>query len=1027
MENCLREITNYLWAQSWQIAILTVIIAAVSLLLNNKSAHIRYLLWLILLAKCFVPPLLTVPLAVLPQEQFARPIMETVANNIPMVFVETTETLAHEPVTLPVVELETTIFDKFAAVTMSQGLGALWILGVVVFVLTAGMKAIRLNHWLKHARKPLAINLQKGIKDLFAELGEEKFPKVWLVDGIGQPFVWGLLRGSIYLPTDFAEIEAKEHRRGILSHELSHVIRFDAAVNLLQIIAQAVFWFHPLIWWANKKIRGEREKCCDEMAIAGLGTKARDFSTAIVNILTAEHNSTLPVPSLAVAGPVKNIEDRIKTIMNPNKKFYKRPTVLAAITILLLAIITVPTTLALISKPAEKTTAQGFVENDSMRVYQVSRKVSDFPEVEDFSTPESAYATIMRDYLATGASDAEWSKISTWKSKDTKRKTVLPEVAQDYLNARIVEVRIFKERSARVIAEMKENGVTGYDQRTLFFHKGRWLNSGQDGLAPTLEAARDTFARKCARLNKIDSERLGEPVAERWNRPPVSDPEAYLKPYIDFLKKEGREPHAFMMKAFKKHQLVVMGEIHRRPQYWAFNTELIRDPSFAKTVGTIYMELPSNHQNNIDNFLTQNTCEKEIVIRMLRDFFELGWPCKPTLDFFVAVWQENQKLPTDKKLRIRLVDMQRPWEKIQERKDWQQYAVDRDLFMAQNILKDRQSYKDKRNGFFIVGMAHAMEGLYFADQKTPRKSAGWHLKQALGEQLFTVFQHAPVETNKGRVSGRLALGLIDTAFAQLSDRPVAFMLQKGPFGKLPFDGMPDFNVYGSFRDGYDACLYLIPLEDEIHSPLIDGFYSDDFMPEIDRRYRLMFGKTLFSDIDMPTPERVIKRQAYCGQLRKWARILGPENAWHYGDDWKTKTQKEHLANVQREELTTELDKIVQGIKQIDPVTYTWRTWEEKFGFNYQAASGYDAMYTWWCKVIKKHPFESVKYGDLDRNSQGLPKIRVTTTLQGGITLSKEFVFRYIPQGDKWQARVGLDFHLDPKWKDFPKNRKISLP
>ena len=137
-----------------------------------------------------------------------------------------------------------------------------------------------------------------------------------------------------------------------------------------------------------------------------------------------------------------------------------------------------------------------------MRVYEVNKRVCDFPEGEDLSTPEAAYATIMRDYMATGASDAEWSKISTRKMTGTKRRKVSPEVAQNYLNARIVEVRVFKERTARVLAEMQEKGTIGYDQRSLFFHNGRCLNSGHDGLTPTLDASRKTLARKSDRIHK---------------------------------------------------------------------------------------------------------------------------------------------------------------------------------------------------------------------------------------------------------------------------------------------------------------------------------------------------------------------------------------------------------------------------------------------------------------------------------------------------------------------------------------------
>jgi len=181
-------------------------------------------------------------------------------------------------------------------------------------------------------------------------------PKVWLLDGIGQPFVWGLLHGSIYLPADFVKVNSAEHRRDVLGHELSHILRFDAAVNILQIIAQAIFWFHPFVWWANRKIRAEREKCCDEMAIAHLGAIVKDYSSAIVNILISEHESTQPVPSLAVAGPVKNIEERIKTMLRPGKKFYKRPSLIAVIIVLLLGTLLVPTALMLTARAETKPT-----------------------------------------------------------------------------------------------------------------------------------------------------------------------------------------------------------------------------------------------------------------------------------------------------------------------------------------------------------------------------------------------------------------------------------------------------------------------------------------------------------------------------------------------------------------------------------------------------------------------------------------------------------------------------------------------
>jgi len=340
------------------------------LALKNKSAHVRYLLWLIVLAKCLVPPLFAIPLAVLPQDKMPEP---TLISNVEMLAanVEMEDTVTSEPLALPSLPITSpTIMERLARVTARQWLGFGWIVGGAAFLLFALVKALRTNYWLWRQRKQLPAEARTGIENLFTSLDLKTFPKVWFVEGIGQPFVWGLLRGSIYLPANFVKVNSEEHRRGVLSHELSHILRFDAVVNILQIIAQAVFWFHPFVWWANKKIRAEREKCCDEMAIARLGAKAKDYSSAIVNILISEHESTRPVPSLAVAGPVKNIEERIKTMLRPGKRFYKRPSLLAAITVLLVAFSTVPTAFVLCARsetkaavpPLHKAVANGNLE-----------------------------------------------------------------------------------------------------------------------------------------------------------------------------------------------------------------------------------------------------------------------------------------------------------------------------------------------------------------------------------------------------------------------------------------------------------------------------------------------------------------------------------------------------------------------------------------------------------------------------------------------------------------------------------------
>jgi len=331
---------NYLFAQSWQIALLAAIVGLISFALQNRSAHIRYLLWLIVLAKCLVPPLLTVPLAVLP-ERSSSPSVALL--DLPQ---------EHSTPEVPVLADGAPKPRESARAMPStrELIAAAWMAGVLIFLFWVGGRAIRYTAWLRERRKPLPPVLQKSIQELSLGFKFRRWPRIWLVEDISQPFVWGMLRGSVYLPADFVGLSGSDRQRSILAHELSHIARFDAGVNLLQVLVQAVYWFHPLVWWANRKIRQEREKCCDETAVAHLNAPPEHYTEAIVDALAAERRSAHPIPSLAIVGSVRDIEERIKTMLRPGKRFYKRPSLIAASTVLLAAFWTVPTTLVLTAR-----------------------------------------------------------------------------------------------------------------------------------------------------------------------------------------------------------------------------------------------------------------------------------------------------------------------------------------------------------------------------------------------------------------------------------------------------------------------------------------------------------------------------------------------------------------------------------------------------------------------------------------------------------------------------------------------------
>lgn len=400
-------VLEILGAQSVHITVVFLIAAALGFVFRNASAHWHYLIWSLVVIKCFVPPFMTIPMAVLPADDAPQVQQATQAVPISAAASEG-KTASPEPVTTSPQKTsihdssyftpskgglaqETAAIDTTAAPRQQPpakgqtqagvlenlkkyaGAGyllAVWLAGVAVTLGVIVAKATGLSAWLKRERHQAGAGLERDVYQMLETSGVKVRPGLWLVSGISQPFVWGLGRGAIYLPANFAEAKNPQHRRQVIMHETAHVIRFDAFANSLQLLAQAMFWFHPLVWWANAIIRRQREKCCDEMAIAMLRSTPRQYTSAIVDVLVSEYESSQAVPTLAVAGPVKNIEDRIKTVLAPGKKFRSRPGAFAVITFLIAAAVLIPTTLALRTRTPEAAEQMAATDNTENSKYR---------------------------------------------------------------------------------------------------------------------------------------------------------------------------------------------------------------------------------------------------------------------------------------------------------------------------------------------------------------------------------------------------------------------------------------------------------------------------------------------------------------------------------------------------------------------------------------------------------------------------------------------------------------------------------
>ena len=126
------------------------------------------------------------------------------------------------------------------------------------------------------------------------------------------PAVIGWLRPVVLLPASALTGLTPLQLDALLAHELAHVRRYDYLVNLLQIAIETLLFYHPAVWWVSRRVRDEREHCCDDVAVAACGD-AHFYAAALLGM--ERLRSPLPVLSFAATGG--SLVGRVRRLMTP--------------------------------------------------------------------------------------------------------------------------------------------------------------------------------------------------------------------------------------------------------------------------------------------------------------------------------------------------------------------------------------------------------------------------------------------------------------------------------------------------------------------------------------------------------------------------------------------------------------------------------------------------------------------------------------------------------------------------------------
>ena len=338
----------------WQAATIALILATILKLLHKSSANLRYIIACMALTLIVVMPVVTINIIDVSAET-AEPV-KPAALDLPKagadarvaVEIPHAESSPAQVAAAPRVPLKDTFIE--AVEPALPHVVVVWLIGVF------GLSLWHLGGWtqLQTLRRQMVKQVTPALKTKLQQLSNTLGIQetIGLVESamVQVPTVVGHLKPVILLPACALTGLSTEQIEALLAHELAHVRRHDYLVNMLQTVVEILGFYHPAVWWVSRKIRVERENCCDDLAVS-LCSDRLSYAKALT---TMEEIRTGQL-ALASAASGGNLFDRIRRLLGKDyaaKEKHNWIPSLIAMTLMMMLIIS--SSLALVSKPEQK-------------------------------------------------------------------------------------------------------------------------------------------------------------------------------------------------------------------------------------------------------------------------------------------------------------------------------------------------------------------------------------------------------------------------------------------------------------------------------------------------------------------------------------------------------------------------------------------------------------------------------------------------------------------------------------------------
>ena len=196
----------------------------------------------------------------------------------------------------------------------------IWISGIIIMLIFVIRSALSLRA-LKNSALPLQNQkVQRLYQRCLSDSGITKYIPIYSTAYLKSPVIVGVWKPCIYLPIHLISEGNETEIRYMLLHELQHYKHKDGIANYLITLTGIIYWFHPLVWYALKEMRDDREIACDTSVLKLLESEDYvSYGNTLINF--AEKISLTPFPfASGISGTMKQMKRRIQNIAS-----YERP------------------------------------------------------------------------------------------------------------------------------------------------------------------------------------------------------------------------------------------------------------------------------------------------------------------------------------------------------------------------------------------------------------------------------------------------------------------------------------------------------------------------------------------------------------------------------------------------------------------------------------------------------------------------------------------------------------------------------